>query len=139
MLVLLAHLPMSLCNHELSVVCRHWRCCWHWCCHLWTVLLATGLITETSYLGHLCTYVPSTCMWIIKPIQRVFFKWQPFYLISLCGSHDNMVKLRAFIFGSCMHMYRDYTHKLCSCGEDSESDNFLKFHILHFFSHAQCT
>ena len=47
---LLARLPMSLCNRELSVVCC--RC-------LWTVLLATGLITETSYLAHTSTYAPN--------------------------------------------------------------------------------
>ena len=43
-------LPLSLCDHELSIVCHH--------C-LWTVLLATGLITETSYLAHTCTCTPS--------------------------------------------------------------------------------
>ena len=70
-------------------VCNHWRptpvhqsdwliwhlCRWtyvimncqlcgilnHHCCHLWTVLPATGLITETSYLAHNCTYAPSIC------------------------------------------------------------------------------
>ena len=59
-LILLAHLafmPMSLCNHELSIV---WRpafsllscivvivlCCHHWC-HLWPVVLVTCVITET--------------------------------------------------------------------------------------------
>ena len=44
----LAFMPMSLCNHELSVVWCHW-CRHHWH-HLWTVLPATGLITETLYL-----------------------------------------------------------------------------------------
>ena len=37
---------MSLYNHELSVV---WR---RRCRRLWTVLQATSLITETSYLTH---------------------------------------------------------------------------------------
>ena len=68
---LLAHLALmliSLCNHELSVVWCCWHChhCWHhchWHC-LWTVLPATGLITETSYLAHTCTYGPSICTWI---------------------------------------------------------------------------
>ena len=54
---------MSLCNHVLSVVCRHWRCCHCHHCHLWTVL-STGLIIETSYLTHICTYAPSICAWI---------------------------------------------------------------------------
>ena len=61
---LLAHLavmPVSLYNHELSVVCCHWHCCrCHWC-RLWTVLPSTGLITETSYFAHICTYAPSIC------------------------------------------------------------------------------
>ena len=60
--VLLAHLAemsMSLCNHELSVVWCHCHHC-H-LCYLWTVLPATGLITETSYLAHICTYAPSIC------------------------------------------------------------------------------
>ena len=59
----LAYMPMSLYNHDLSVVCHchhcchyhHWcHCCHHcWCCH-WCCLCAavpvTALIIETSYL-----------------------------------------------------------------------------------------
>ena len=39
-----------------------------WCHHhhLWTVLLAIGLITETSCLWHICIYAPSLDTWIIK-------------------------------------------------------------------------
>ena len=42
----------ALYNHALSVV--HW--CHQWC--LCTPPLATGFTTETSYLLHICTYVP---------------------------------------------------------------------------------
>ena len=38
----------------------------------------------------------------------IFFKWQPIYQISLCGSPVDIVKLRAFIFGSVMHLYWGY-------------------------------
>ena len=38
-------MPKNLCNHKLSVVCRH----------PWTVFLATGMIIETSYLACTCT------------------------------------------------------------------------------------
>ena len=39
------------------IVCHTviWHCC------LWTVFAATGLITETSYLAYMCTYVPCIC------------------------------------------------------------------------------
>ena len=52
-------------------------CCCHWH-HLWTVILATGVITETSYLAHTCTYTSSVCIWNIRSILCVFFKWHPF-------------------------------------------------------------
>ena len=44
-------------------------------------------------------------------MQYVFFKWQPFWLISLSGTPDNIVKLRAFIFVSVMYLYWSYTHR----------------------------
>ena len=54
----LALMPKTRHNHGLPVVCwRHCSCHFH---HLWTVLLATVLITETSYFTLLCTYGPST-------------------------------------------------------------------------------
>ena len=40
--------------------------------------LPTSLMTATSCLAHTCTCAPSICTWIIKLIQPVFFKQQPF-------------------------------------------------------------
>ena len=45
----------SLCNHKMSILwCHLWHHWYHW--HLWPGLLARGLIIETSYLAHKCTY-----------------------------------------------------------------------------------
>ena len=104
----LAHLVMSLCNHALSIM---WCChCWclhhHW--HLCTALLVTALIIETFYLANICSYIPNICTWNIRSIWCIFFKWQSFEQISLYGSPVYIVKLRAFIFGSVMHLYWGY-------------------------------
>ena len=65
----LAYMLMSLCNHDLSIVC-HCHHCWcchhhhhhhHWCHHLWTAVPVTALLIETSYLAVTCTYTPSIC------------------------------------------------------------------------------
>ena len=54
----LAYMPMSLCNHNLSVVCRcH---CHNWCC-LCTAVPVRALITETLHLADICIYIPSIC------------------------------------------------------------------------------
>ena len=111
------------CNHELHVMC-HYRSCHHcrYChCHLWTVLLAIDLITETSYLA------PSICMWVIKFMQLVFFKWEPFKLISLCASPDYIVLLRTFIFGKGMYWGDKHRRNYAPL------DNILK--IIHSNSH----
>ena len=60
----LAYMPMSLCNHDLSVMCH---CCWchhchchHcWCHHLCTAVPVTALLIETLYLADTCTYILS--------------------------------------------------------------------------------
>ena len=79
---------ISLCNHKLPIVCHHQHC--HHCCCVWTLFLATGLITECA---------PSICTWMIASMQPVFLNGS--YLISfLFDFPDYMVKLRAFIFGS---------------------------------------
>ena len=107
----LALMPMSLSNHELSVVC------WHPAPSLSSSSsLASSVDSHPSYrFDHRnfisCTYAPSICTWIIKLMQCVFFKWQPFWQIYLCGSPDNIVKLRAFIFGSVMYLYWGYMHR----------------------------
>ena len=46
---------------------QSWCCRHHWH-HLWTVILATGVIIEMSYLAHTCTYTSSICTWNIKSI-----------------------------------------------------------------------
>ena len=78
--------------------------------HLWTVVLATGLIIETSHLAHICTYTPSIYKWISKWMQPLFLKWQPFQWSSFCGSPDYLVKLGAFIFGSVVYLYWGHRH-----------------------------
>ena len=49
-------------NHALCVgiLCQCWCQHWHWYC-LCIPLLATGLNIKTSYLVHICTYVPHIC------------------------------------------------------------------------------
>ena len=76
----LAHLVMSLCNHDLSIMCHwhHHQChCCHWCC-LCTALPQTVLIIETLYLSNIFIYMPSICTWNIKSMWCIFFKWQLF-------------------------------------------------------------
>ena len=53
----------ALCNHELSIMHHHHWCqhCWHWHRHLCTPPSGTGLDIETSYLVHICTYIPHIC------------------------------------------------------------------------------
>ena len=55
----LAYMPMSLYNHDLSVMCHchHHHHCWCW--HLCTAVPVIALIIETSYLANICTYIPS--------------------------------------------------------------------------------
>ena len=105
----LDHLVMSLCNHALSIMCHchHWH---HQCHHqhLCTAVPVIALIIEASYLADLCKYTLSLCKRNIKSMWHVLFKWQPFYQIPLCGSPVYMIKLRAFIFGSVMHLYWSY-------------------------------
>ena len=78
----LASMPMSLCNHDLSVMCHcHHRWCHchshHWC-HLCTAVPVRALITETLYLADICTYIPSICTWNIGSMLCIILKWQPF-------------------------------------------------------------
>ena len=58
------YMPMSLCNHDLSIMCHchhHWcHCCHHWCC-LYTAVPVTALLIETLYLADTCIYIPSIC------------------------------------------------------------------------------
>ena len=58
-----------------GIVWHHYHSHHQW--YVWTVFLATGLITETLHLAHTCTYAPST--WIIKS-THVFCKYQPDFL-----------------------------------------------------------
>ena len=66
-------------------------------------------------------------------------EWQPFYLISLCGSPDYMIKLRAFIFGSVVDLYWGYTHTR----NYASVHNILKiikikFKIFTFYTFSLC-
>ena len=66
----LAYMLMSLCNHDLSIMCHwchhrchhqhHHHCHHHWCC-LCTAVPVTALIIETSYLAGICIYTPNIC------------------------------------------------------------------------------
>ena len=98
---------MSLCNHELSVVCCHlvvfiW---WHpgslsLAPSVWTVLLAIGLIIETSYMhitwwwqncqihGHFSVY--QICDFLIQTAMSFIFSWIMITLI-LFGKHSNFL------------------------------------------------
>ena len=58
--------------------------------------------------------------------MTMFFKWQPFQQISLCGSPVYMVKLRAFIFGTVMHLYWGYPQRT----DYASVNNILK--VTHF-------
>ena len=62
-------------------------------------------------------------------MQPVSFKWQPFWQNSLCYTLDNIVKLRAFIFGSVMYLYWGYMVKR----NYVDLDNILKINTLQFF------
>ena len=89
-----------------------------------------------AVIGIVCA--PSICTWIIKSMQPIFFQWWPFWLIYLCGSPNNMVQLRAFIFGSVVHL-----HWGCRYRRNIDLDTNFKiiyfkiinkiFDILHFF------
>ena len=115
--MLLAHLVVSLCNYALSGLCL---CHWHHLCpcpclclhphprYLCTAVPVIALIIETSYLTNICIYSPSICTYIILLLWCIFWKWWPFYQISFCGCSVYKVKLRAFIFGSVMHLYWRY-------------------------------
>ena len=92
---LLAHLacmPMSLCNHDLSIVCRwycHYRHC-HWCC-LCTVVPVTGLIIETSYLADICKNTHNVRTWNIGSVWHIFFEMAAIlvnFLMWLSYLHD---------------------------------------------------
>ena len=80
----------GLLNHELYVVCR--RYCR---CHQWTVLMATGLIIETSCLARICTE------YCVKPI---------FSFIPVSISPAYMVSHKALVFCIGVHLYQAQVH-----------------------------
>ena len=82
------------------VMCHHWH---HWCCHLWTVLLSTGLIIETSYFAHICTCAPSICTWISE-----------YNLYFLNGSHFSSV-LHVALLTTWFSLEPSYVAQLCTC------------------------
>ena len=71
---------------------------------------STGLDIETSYLVHICTYVPYKCTENIQWFCIVVFKWQPFWFFFICypahiGSH------RDFISHILKYIIITYKHK----------------------------
>ena len=52
---------VMLCLLCIIVLHRHWCQCWCWHWHLCTPPPGTGLDVETSYLVHICAYVPHIC------------------------------------------------------------------------------
>ena len=88
----------------------HCRCHCH--CLLWTVLLSTCLIIETSYHACICKNAPSICTWNIWSMWHTFLKWQPFCFFFLYfASPSNMDRLSAFIIGTVMHLFWGYIHR----------------------------
>ena len=129
----LAHLVMSLFNHALSGMCHcHWHhpclCLYlhlHWCPHLHTAVPVTALIIETLYLTNICT------------VSLVFAHKIFCHCDSLCGSPVYLVKLRASIFGSVMHLYWGYVpgRNYATADYILETINLKFFHILHFMAY----
>ena len=56
--------PYTIMNCPSCIVLRRW--CQHWHQHLCTPPPGTGLDIETSYLVHICTYIPHICTSNIK-------------------------------------------------------------------------
>ena len=85
--------------HTAYTVMNCLSCC-H--CHLWTVLLATSLIIETSFFGtYMHKYGPTyVCTWNIRSIRHNCVKWQPcflFYYNCLTCLHSWSVELSCHI------------------------------------------
>ena len=99
---LLAHLPMSLCNHELSIHVVS-------CGIVMALVLSSvdsppsshGLITESSYLAHTCTYAPSICTRISK--YNMYF---------LNGSHFSLFLYLALLT-TWLNLEPSYLAQLC--------------------------
>ena len=92
---------------------------WWWCCchrrhwhrhrhHLCTALPVTALIIETSYLA-IYAAIPLVYAYdILCQCDVYFLNGSHFSKFLLSGSPVYMVKLKAFIFGTVMHLYWGY-------------------------------
>ena len=98
-------MPKSLCSHELFIRCH---CCFS--IIVWADRLSTYMIIDVSYLTQKLTYTPSLAFPKISSLWPIFLKWWPCLLFSLCDSPANIVKHRAFNFGTIMHLYWSYIH-----------------------------
>ena len=113
----LAHLVMSLCNHALSIMCHCHHCCWYWCWHwlywcwcwhLCTAVSVTALIIETPYHKIYASMCLVYAHEIFDQCNIYILNGSHFNNFIFCGSSIYMVKLRAFIFDSVMHLYWSY-------------------------------
>ena len=76
----------SLYSHELFVVCRHRPVSPSgiWYHHLWTVLLATGLVIETLF-WHIYSHIPLVYAHeILLPLLPLWLIIEPSYLTQMC-------------------------------------------------------
>ena len=78
--------------------------------------------------------------WTAKNVT-LFLKWQPCLLFSLCASPAYMVRCRALIFGTAVHLYKCYTNRrnngTVNTVNIAEVMNFLVLYFLD--SHTHCT
>ena len=98
---------MSLCNHELSVVCH--RC----------LLASLSVDSPPAHRFNHSNF--KSCMHMhrcpqymhMKYLANVtyMFKITAILLFSLFASPPNMVRLRAFIIGTVMHLFWGYPHR----------------------------
>ena len=100
----------------------------------------TWLDIETSYLVHICTYVPHICTPNIIWFWLVVFKWQPFWYFSLICYPAHIGSHRDFISHVLKYHLLTYIHKW----NNATVTFFVKFvgifqnsYILHF-SEAPC-
>ena len=143
-LAYLSQMPKNL----TMVRCCHWH---HWFCHchLWTVLIATGLIIETSYLACMCTYAPSKYTWNIKSIWPMYLNgnhflfsfyyflptWLiigPSYFTKMCigtrAMHTKITRLRSHIFSNLW----TFCHML-DIFNSSCSEHHVNLHLFYIF------
>ena len=116
-----------------SLFCTPVVICWF--CFHYSYKFITQV--QTSRYKH-STLISLILMYIIGSFSDVIMNCPSCYVVvvialhrlltvlSLCGSPDHMVKFRAFIFGTVIHLWRGYSHRR----NYSIVDNILK--IINF-------